>query len=129
MPVACAFLGAIFTNIKTLQYANVETFIVFRSSTPLFVSVADYLFLGRELPSSRSWMSLVGLLIGSIIYVQTDSHFHVSGYYWVCVWYMVFCFDQVRGVLPCHYCPSSVALTELTPHPVRRFTSNTPWKQ
>eukprot|EP00618_Florenciella_parvula_P032786 CAMPEP_0119477880 /NCGR_PEP_ID=MMETSP1344-20130328/7858_1 /TAXON_ID=236787 /ORGANISM="Florenciella parvula, Strain CCMP2471" /LENGTH=361 /DNA_ID=CAMNT_0007511979 /DNA_START=87 /DNA_END=1169 /DNA_ORIENTATION=+ len=94
-PVACAFLAAIFTNIKTLQYANVETFIVFRASTPIIVSVCDYMFLGRELPGARSWMSLLGLVGGAFLYVYTDHQFHVSGYYWVCVWYMVFCFDQV----------------------------------
>ena len=31
--VAFVFLGTIYANMKTLQYANVETFIVFRSST------------------------------------------------------------------------------------------------
>jgi len=30
--VAFVFLGTIYANMKTLQYANVETFIVFRSS-------------------------------------------------------------------------------------------------
>jgi GDP-mannose transporter len=95
MPVALAFLGAIFTNIKTLQFANVETFIVFRSSTPIFISVADYLFLGRELPTAKSWLSLVGLLVGALGYVMTDQGYHVNGYFWVGVWYFVFCFDQV----------------------------------
>jgi GDP-mannose transporter len=95
MPVAAAFLGAIFTNIKTLQYANVETFIVFRSSTPILVSVADYLFLGRELPNRSSWLSLLGLLFGAFLYVFTDDGYQVHGYFWVCVWYVVFCFDQI----------------------------------
>jgi GDP-mannose transporter len=94
-PVAVAFLGAIFTNIKTLQYANVETFIVFRASTPIIVSIADFLFLGRELPSTRSWVSLLGLVVGAGGYVMTDHAYHVSGYFWVCVWYCVFCFDQI----------------------------------
>ena len=57
MPVACAFLGAIFANIKTLQYANVETFIVFRSSTPLLVSVS----LGRGL----DWALAFGQPLGA----------------------------------------------------------------
>ena len=56
--VSVAFLACIFTNIKTLQYANVETFIVFRASTPCAVSICDYLFLGRELPSAKSSASL-----------------------------------------------------------------------
>ena len=94
-PVAVAFLGAIFTNIKTLQYANVETFIVFRASTPIIVSIADYIFLGRELPQARSWMALLGLVFGAGGYVMTDHAYHVSGYFWVCIWYCVFCFDQI----------------------------------
>merc|ERR1711871_1296903 len=49
-PVALVFVGTIFANMKTLQYANVETFIVFRASTPIAISICDYLFLGRELP-------------------------------------------------------------------------------
>ena len=32
--VALGFLGALYANVKTLQYANVETFIVFRCSVP-----------------------------------------------------------------------------------------------
>jgi len=94
-PVAFAFLGVIFANIKTLQYANVETFIVFRASTPLVITFCDCIFLGRALPGTRSWISLVGLLAGAIGYVMADSSVEVNGYKWVMVWYGVFCFDQV----------------------------------
>ena len=83
--MSVAFLACIFANIKTLQYCNVETFIVFRASTPVVIGaapptaplpphlhertrpaplspltpplvagVADWLFLGRELPNMRS---------------------------------------------------------------------------
>ena len=34
-------------------------------------------------------------VLGALVYVLTDSAFHVSGYTWVCVWYFVFCFDQI----------------------------------
>jgi solute carrier family 35 len=77
-PVALAFLGVIFANIKTLQYANVETFIVFRASTPLVITFCDCLFLGRSLPEARSWLSLVGLLAGAIGYVVTDAAVEVK---------------------------------------------------
>lgn len=93
--VAVAFLAALYTNIKTLQYANIETFIVFRSSTPLLISVLDYICLGRELPSLRSTVCLIVLLLGSVVYVGTDSHFQVVAYKWVVCWYVVFCFDQI----------------------------------
>jgi solute carrier family 35 protein len=93
--VPIAFLGTVFANIKILQYANVETFIVFRSSTPLLISIFDYWFLGRELPSGRSWACLGLLLVGAIGYVLNDKFFRVDAYLWVIVWYIVFSFDQI----------------------------------
>ena len=93
--VSFTFLAALLSNIKVLQYANVETFIVFRASTPLAISVLDYIFLGRDLPSLRSSTSLLGLVLGAVSYVRTDSHFEVRAYAWVFCWYIVFCFDQI----------------------------------
>lgn len=95
LPVALIFLATIFSNIKSLQYANVETFMVFRFSTPLVVSVADYLFLGRRLPSPRSWACLFALLFGAAGYALTDSHFEVKGYTFCAMWYCIFCLDQI----------------------------------
>ena len=95
LPVAGAFLACIFANIKTLQYANVETFIVFRASTPLVISVAEWVLMGRELPSLRSAVALLSLVGGAVAYVFTDAHFAVRGYVWVGVWYLIFCFDQL----------------------------------
>lgn len=95
LPVSLAFLAAVFANMKTLQFANVETFVVFRASTPLTISVCDWLFLGRELPSLRSAACLVLLLAGAVAYVLTDAQFEVRGYVWVAVWYVIFCFDQL----------------------------------
>lgn len=55
----------------------------------------DYTFLGRKLPCARSWLSLVGLLIGAVMYVLYDSAFDVRAYMWVAAWFAVFTFDQV----------------------------------
>ncbi len=76
--VVVGFLGTIFANIKVLQVgsagergkkgkrvsrgyshtlpsnpqnSNVETFITFRASTPIVLSVCDYVFLGRTWPN------------------------------------------------------------------------------
>ena len=95
LPVAAAFLACIFANIKTLQYANVETFIVFCASTPLLISVAEWMFMNRELPNRRSIVSLLALCGGAVAYVMNDAFFIVSGYVWVGVWYLIFCFDQL----------------------------------
>lgn len=94
-PYAWAFLGALYTNVKTLQYANVETFIVFRSSTPILIALMDYCFLGRALPNARSWAALLAIVVGALAYVYTDSNFEVRAYGWVMAWYVVFAFDQI----------------------------------
>ena len=93
--VAMTFLAALFSNIKVLQYANVETFIVFRASTPLAISFLDYVFLGRDLPTFKSSVALLCLLLGSLSYVRSDSQFEVRAYSWVLCWFFVFCFDQI----------------------------------
>jgi GDP-mannose transporter len=93
--VSLIFLSTIFTNMKTLQYANVETFIVFRCSTPIIISLCDWAFLGRELPDKQSVGSLVGLLMGAVGYAMTDSSYDVKGYMFVTLWYFIFCLDQV----------------------------------
>ena len=56
-PVATAFLACIFANIKTLQYANVETFIVFRASTPLIIGLVEWAYMGREVRTPREGQS------------------------------------------------------------------------
>ena len=94
-PVALIFVATIFSNMKSLEYANVETFMIFRFSTPLCVSVCDYLFLGRHLPTTRSWLSLFGLLVGAAGYALTDASFVVKGYAFCGLWYFIFCLDQV----------------------------------
>ena len=57
-----AFSGGTWANMKVLAAANVETVIVFRSCAPLCVSVLDFVFYGRALPSRRSCGA-----IGSIV--------------------------------------------------------------
>jgi len=93
--VSVAFLACIFANIKTLQYCNVETFIVFRASTPVVIGVADWLFLGRELPNTRSSLSMLALVVGAGAYMYTDASYVVHGYRWVTIWFCTFCFDQL----------------------------------
>ncbi|KAL9180686.1 hypothetical protein ACHAXT_011139 [Thalassiosira profunda] len=95
LPVALIFLATIFSNMKSLQHANVETFMVFRFSTPLVISIADYLFLGRRLPCPRSWACLVALLVGAVGYALNDSSFEVKGYTFCAIWYCIFCLDQI----------------------------------
>ncbi len=42
------------------QYVPVDTIICFRASIPLVVAVLESAYMGRELPSPRSWAALFG---------------------------------------------------------------------
>jgi solute carrier family 35 len=90
LPVVVSFLGTLFANAKVLQFSNVETFITFRSSTPLVLCLCDYLFLGRHLPSMRSVASLFGLLVSSAGYALVDHAFDVRAYTWLAIWFVFF---------------------------------------
>jgi len=90
-----AFLLTLIANMKILQYANIETFIMIRTSTPIFTSLLDYSFLGRELPDTRSAMSLLLAMTGAMLYMETDSQFTITSYHWAAAWLCIFLFDQV----------------------------------
>lgn len=81
-PAALVFFLAIFTNTNLLRHANVDTFIVFRSLTPLLVALADTAFRGQPSPSNFTFLSLVVILAGAVGYVATDSGFTLTAYSW-----------------------------------------------
>ncbi|CAH9094551.1 unnamed protein product [Cuscuta epithymum] len=82
LPAAFVFFLAIFTNTNLLRHANVDTFIVFRSCTPLLVALADTAFRKQPCPSKFTFLSLVIILGGAIGYVATDSGFTLTAYSW-----------------------------------------------
>lgn len=82
LPAAVVFYLAIFTNTNLLRHANVDTFIVFRSCTPLLVALADTTFRKQPLPSRLTFVSLLVILGGAIGYVATDSAFTLTAYSW-----------------------------------------------
>jgi len=59
-----AFVLGLYSNMRALEKSNVETIILFRSATPLAVSLCDFLFMGRELPSWRSIGALLAIALG-----------------------------------------------------------------
>jgi len=99
------FALALFTNMKSLSVANVETVIVFRSLTPAAVAVLDPAFLGRELPSMRSWLSLSVIALGAACYAYSDAEFSAHGlsaYAWPSVYLVVIAIEMCYGKLIVH---------------------------
>lgn len=94
-PAAFVFYLAIFANTNLLKHANVDTFIVFRSTTPLLVAIADTLFRKQPLPSGWTFASLFVILGGAVAYVATDSQFSITAYSWAVAYLVVICTEMV----------------------------------
>lgn len=90
----------VYSNMKVLQHANVETFIVFRSITPLIVCVADAFFRPHvaSLPSGRTALSLFTIFLGAAGYTALDSTFTATSYGWGALYVTIFCVEMVYGV-------------------------------
>jgi GDP-mannose transporter len=100
LPYVASMSLCIFANVKALHFANVETVIVFRACSPMCVSILDWRFLGRELPSSRSALSLLSVGVGAIGYVLTDSAFKMNGigaYTWVMIYFVAIVVEMTYG--------------------------------
>ncbi|XP_031391003.1 GDP-mannose transporter GONST3 isoform X1 [Punica granatum] len=95
LPAAVIFYLSLFTNSELLLHANVDTFIVFRSAVPLFVAIGETLFLHQPWPSLKTWMSLVTIFGGSVLYVLTDSQFTFMVYVWAAAYLVSMSIDFV----------------------------------
>ncbi len=69
-------LGINFT-MRSLVITNVETVLLFRSCSPVLVSFIDTLWLGREMPSRRSFLAMLCIVLGATWFatseLQTDT--------------------------------------------------------
>lgn len=95
-----AFVAAIYSNMKALEHSNVETVIVFRSCTPLAVTVIEYFLMGRAWPNLRASISLLVVASGAIMYCLTDSEFSLHGleaYYWAILYFILITFEMTYG--------------------------------
>ncbi|KAF4757100.1 hypothetical protein FOZ63_014583, partial [Perkinsus olseni] len=52
------------------------------------VTFFDYYYLGRELPSGKSWLALFGIVLGAFLYMVSDDGMQVQGYFWVSLYFL-----------------------------------------
>lgn len=81
-PACLIFFVAIACNMKLLAAANVDTFIVLRSTVPLLTSFGEALFLGSALPPRNALLCLLVIVMGAVGYVHTDTNFSMTAYLW-----------------------------------------------
>jgi solute carrier family 35 len=95
-----AFSLGVYCNMRSLSISNVETVIVFRALSPCIVSVLDYVFLGRAIPSRRSIVALVTIVLGAYGYACHDTKFQSQGiaaYFWPFLYLCIISFEMCYG--------------------------------
>lgn len=95
-----AFAMGVYCNMKSLSMSNVETVIVFRALSPCLVAFLDAIFLGREYPSSRSWLALGLIVLGAYGYASFDEKFLTQGmaaYTWPFLYLCIISFEMAYG--------------------------------
>ncbi|XP_047316139.1 GDP-mannose transporter GONST3-like [Impatiens glandulifera] len=95
LPAAIIFYLSLFTNSELLLHANVDTFIVFRSAVPIFVAIGEALFLHQPWPMVKTWISLLTIFGGSVLYVITDYQFSIMAYSWAAAYLVSMSIDFV----------------------------------
>jgi len=94
------FSTGVYCNMRSLNVSNVETVIVFRALTPMWVAFLDALFLGREWPSQRSWGGLSLLVVGAYGYASFDEEFQAQGlsaYFWPTLYMVIIALEMAYG--------------------------------
>ena len=89
IPLSIAFFGLLSAGMWVMKSAPLETFIAFKSTTPICFSIIDYVLLGRELPKIKSVMSMIGITVGAIYYVNGDVLSNATSYA-LCVVFIIF---------------------------------------
>lgn len=95
MIIPILFSAAIFSNGKLLQTANIETFMVFRFSTPILVALVDFAVMGKALPTSRAWLSFLLISLGAVVYAATDKGFSLTTYSWALFYLFVITSEMI----------------------------------
>ena len=94
------FVTTIYCNFRALEVSNVETLIVARSTVPCVVSLLEWCFLGRTLPTLKSWLAMALMVIGAFCYVLSDKQFEMDGwsaYTWVIAYFVVISLEMALG--------------------------------
>lgn len=102
--VANIFLATVYSNFRVIQTVGVNPFIVLRCSTPLLVSILDWMFMARNLPGRLSLASLTGILVGGSLYAHSklDDDVFINGSFidshggpWCIIWLISFLLDMI----------------------------------
>ena len=81
-PATAIFCAMLVTSLKAFQAASIAAVVVQRNLISLVVAAAEYIFLQKGL-NAMAILSLVGILVGALVFGVTDVEFDQLGYGWL----------------------------------------------
>eukprot|EP01065_Artemidia_motanka_P036183 TRINITY_DN44096_c0_g1_i1.p1 TRINITY_DN44096_c0_g1~~TRINITY_DN44096_c0_g1_i1.p1 ORF type:complete len:351 (+),score=85.28 TRINITY_DN44096_c0_g1_i1:111-1163(+) len=95
MPAVVLFYISVATNLKLLERAHVDTYIVTRSLVPISTLGLEMLVLKTPWLGWRTFGTLLLILVGACGYVATDRGFNWEAYTYAGTYLVAFTIDQV----------------------------------
>jgi drug/metabolite transporter (DMT)-like permease len=80
-PCSCLFVLNLFSSLIALKYLGVHTFTLIRNVQPCLVAPLDAIIFQQWL-SWSTWLYLLLILMGSVLYASQDLTFSIEGYLW-----------------------------------------------
>lgn len=93
--VSLLFTLCLVCNVKALAATSVQTVIVMRSCSPIFVAIFDWKILGSGAPLPATWACLAGIALGAGMYVHFDKGMEVKAYMWPVIYFVSICTEMV----------------------------------
>ena len=93
LPFVACFFALLSSGMWVMKVAPLETFIAFKSTTPIALSFLDYLFMGRMFPSAKSIFAMLGITAGAIWYVSGDVKSEPIAYVYCAIFVFVACIE------------------------------------
>ena len=95
MPAVVMFYISVATNLKLLQNANVDTYIVVRACVPLLTCFLDVRIMGSPSPGHKAISSMFLIVLSAAAYIATDKAFVWEAYIWAIIYLIAMAVDTI----------------------------------
>eukprot|EP01063_Lacrimia_lanifica_P021948 TRINITY_DN29658_c0_g1_i1.p1 TRINITY_DN29658_c0_g1~~TRINITY_DN29658_c0_g1_i1.p1 ORF type:complete len:366 (+),score=141.91 TRINITY_DN29658_c0_g1_i1:64-1098(+) len=95
LPAVVMFYISVAANLKLLQNANVDTYIVVRACVPLLTCALDVLVMKAKMPANQTLASMVMIVLSAAGYIATDEGFVYAAYLWAALYMVAMSIDTI----------------------------------
>jgi len=95
LPAAGMFFITMTAGNAVVKITNVDTFIVLRALVPLPCALLETFALGEPFPSPQSWLGLLTLVAGALIYANANKGLATESYEWMILFLVMMPIDGV----------------------------------